>query len=221
MLYEIDSRIYVFERTLKDIMNSISTMLYEMELLDHIQIWLNRIHSSLFALASNTDTIYEYLWVLASDILNEIVIPPESIHSLLHYVQTQMAHNLRLKHFDDVNRNILEFYESLLKHFDDVNRNILEFYENLRVTQIVMGDFLMVIFTIPLVDKSLQMNLYNVYNLPLLHPDLHVKVTYDLEGEYFATLMQAYTWPSHMLLILNFAWSHKDTYAYLIKQCTL
>ena len=61
MLYEIDSRIYVFERTLQDIMNSISTMKYEIDLLDHIQIRLNRIHSSLFALQSNTDTIYECL----------------------------------------------------------------------------------------------------------------------------------------------------------------
>ena len=61
MLYAIDSRMYVFERTLQDIMNSISTMQYEIDLLDHIQIRLNRIHSSLFGLQSNTDTIYEYL----------------------------------------------------------------------------------------------------------------------------------------------------------------
>ena len=48
----------------------------------------------------------------------------------------------------------------------------------------------MVILTIPLVDESLQMNLYKVHNLPLLHPELQIEVTYDLEGEYFATLMQ-------------------------------
>ena len=50
-------------------------MQYEIDLLDHIQIKLNRIHSSLFALQSNTDTIYEYLRVLASHILNPMVIP--------------------------------------------------------------------------------------------------------------------------------------------------
>ena len=53
-----------------------------------------------------------------------------------------------------------------------------------------MGDFLMAILTIPLVDESLQMNLYKVRNLPLLHPELQVEVIYDLEGEYFTTLMQ-------------------------------
>ena len=61
ILYKIDSRMYVFERTLQDIIYSISTMWYEIDLLDHIQIRLNRIHSYLFALQSNTDTIYEYL----------------------------------------------------------------------------------------------------------------------------------------------------------------
>ena len=48
----------------------------------------------------------------------------------------------------------------------------------------------MVILTIPLVNESLQMNLYKIHNLPLLHPELQVEVTYDLEGEYFVTLMQ-------------------------------
>ena len=103
MLYAINSRMYVFERTLQHIMNSISTMQYEIDLLHHIQIRLNRIHSSLFALQSNTDTIYEYLQVLASHILNPMVIPPEIMHSLLQDVQFQMAHNPRLRLFDDVN----------------------------------------------------------------------------------------------------------------------
>ena len=92
--------------------------------MDHIQIRLNRIYSSLFALQSNTDTIYEYLQVLASHILNPMVIPPETMCSLLQDVQTQMAHNPRLQ------------------LFDDVDKNIWEFYENVKVTPIVMGDFL-------------------------------------------------------------------------------
>ena len=101
-----------------------------------------------------------------------MVIPPEIMHSLLQDIQTQMAHNPRLR------------------LFGDVDKNIWEFYENVKVTPIDMGDFLTVILTIPLVDDSLQMNLYKVHNLPLLHPVLQIEVTYDLEGEYFTTLMQ-------------------------------
>ena len=44
----------------------------------------------------------------------------------------------------------------------------------------------MTILTIPLTDQSLEMNLYRVYNLPALHPELKVEFTYELEGEYLA-----------------------------------
>ena len=48
----------------------------------------------------------------------------------------------------------------------------------------------MLILTVPLVDQSLQMNLYKVHNLPMLHPTLNVHVQYELEGAYLATMME-------------------------------
>ena len=48
----------------------------------------------------------------------------------------------------------------------------------------------MLILTVPLVDQSLQMNLYKVHNLPMLHPVLNVHVQYQLEGTYLATMME-------------------------------
>ena len=48
----------------------------------------------------------------------------------------------------------------------------------------------MLILTIPLVDQSLQMNLYKVHNLPMLHPTLNVHVQYELEGAYLVTMME-------------------------------
>ena len=56
----------------------------------------------------------------------------------------------------------------------------------MKITPIVMDDFLLIILTIPLTDQSLEMNLYKVYNLPALHPKLKVEFTYELEGEYLA-----------------------------------
>ena len=51
----------------------------------------------------------------------------------------------------------------------------------------MLEDCLMLILTVPLVDQSLQMNLYKIYNLPMLHPILHVHVQYELESSYLAT----------------------------------
>ena len=48
----------------------------------------------------------------------------------------------------------------------------------------------MLILTVPLVDQSLQMNLYKVHNLPMLHPTLNVHAQYELEGTYLTTLLE-------------------------------
>ena len=47
----------------------------------------------------------------------------------------------------------------------------------------------MVILMIPLIDMSLDVNLYKVHNLPMLHPQFQIQVEYELEGAYFATHM--------------------------------
>ena len=48
----------------------------------------------------------------------------------------------------------------------------------------------MLILIVPLVDQSLQVNLYKVHNLPMLHPTLNVHAQYELEGIYLTTLME-------------------------------
>ena len=54
---------------------------------------------------------------------------------------------------------------------------------------IVLEDCLMLILTVPLIDQSLQMNLYKIHNLPMLHPILHAHAQYELESSYIATVM--------------------------------
>ena len=48
----------------------------------------------------------------------------------------------------------------------------------------------MLILTVLLIDQSLQMNPYKVYNLPMLHPTLNVHAQYEIEGDYLASLME-------------------------------
>ena len=40
--------------------------------------------------------------------------------------------------------------------------------------------------TIPLTDVSMPMNVYQVHNLPVVHPKLNISATYELEGKYLA-----------------------------------
>ena len=68
---------------------------------------------------------------------------------------------------------------------EDPNINIWNYYSIMKITSIVMDDFLLIILTHTF-DQSLEMDLYKIYNLPTLHPKLKVEFTCQLEGEYLA-----------------------------------
>ena len=108
---------------------------------------------------------------LASQELNPMIIPPDILKKILHYIEEDIKSHARLKLCEDPETNIWSYYGTI------------------KLTPIVLEDYLMLILTIPLIDQSLHMNLYRVYNLPMLHPTLHVHVQYEIEITYLATIM--------------------------------
>ena len=132
----------------------------------------SRVHTSLYALRGDTKSLYEYMRALASQELNLMIIPPDILKKILHKIEEDIKSNSRLKLCEDPETNIWSYYGTV------------------KLTPIVLQDYLMLILTVPLVDQSLQMNLYKVHNLPMLHPTLNVHVQYELEGTYLATMME-------------------------------
>ena len=108
---------------------------------------------------------------LASQELNPMIIPPDILKNILRRVETDIKSHARLKLCEDPETNIWSYYRTI------------------KLTPIVLEDYLMLILTVPLVDQSLHMNLYKVYNLPMLHPMLHVHVQYEIDNTYLATIM--------------------------------
>ena len=108
---------------------------------------------------------------LASQELNPMIIPPDILKNILHKIETDIKSHARLKLCEDPEVNIWSYYGTI------------------KLTPIVLEDYLMLILTVPLVDQSLHMNLYKVYNLPMLHPVLHVHVQYEVENAYLATVV--------------------------------
>ena len=45
---------------------------------------------------------------------------------------------------------------------------------------------LVILLTIPILDTTLELNIYQVHNLPAIPPGHQLAATYQLEGEYFA-----------------------------------
>ena len=108
---------------------------------------------------------------LASQELNPMIIPPDILKDILHRIEADIKSHARLKLCEDPESNIWSYYGTI------------------KLTPIALEDCLMLILTVPLIDQSLQMNLYKIYNLPMLHPILHVHAQYKLESSYIATVM--------------------------------
>ena len=169
MLYELDAKLMILNKTLQSVMAQLSYFHYESNLIDHMQLHINHIYTAVYALEEDINALYEYMRVLSTQQLNPLIIPPDILHYVLERVKDGIQSNAQLMLSEDPTQNIWTYY------------NII------KVTPIVMHDYLMVILTIPLIDSSLDVNLYKVYNLPMLHPKLQIQVEYQLEGTYFAT----------------------------------
>ena len=156
MLYEMDTKMFIMNSTLQHLMWNIDSMQYESNILHYFQTRIYRVHTSLYALQGDTKSLFEYM--RASQELNLIIIPPDILKKILHRIKQDIKSNTRLKLCEDPESNIWSYYGMV------------------KLTPIVLNDYLMLILTVPLVDQSLHMNLYKVHNLPMLHPTLNVHV---------------------------------------------
>ena len=109
---------------------------------------------------------------LASQELNLMIIPPDILKRIPHRIMEDVKSNARLRLCEDPETNIWSYYGTV------------------KLTPIVLQDYLMLILTVPLIDQSLQVNLYKVHYLHILHPTLNVHAQYQLEGTYLTMLME-------------------------------
>ena len=142
MQYEMDTKMFIMNKTIQDIMWSLDFLRYESDLLHYFQSRILRVHSSLYALRGDVNSLYEYMRALASQELNPMIIPPGILKKILHKIIEDIKSNARLKLCEDPETNIWSYYGTI------------------KLTPIVLQDYLMLILTVPLVDHSLQMNLY-------------------------------------------------------------
>ena len=155
-------------KTLIATLQDVKFIRYTVAVITNVRIILAKLTLGVIGLQQNVNAIYEYLRVLSSKQVNPLIIPPDVLRGALAHIKDDMKRNPRLQLPEDPNVNIWNYYPIM------------------KITPAVMDDFLLIILTIPLTDQSLEMNLYKVYNLPALHPELKVEFTYELEGEYLA-----------------------------------
>ena len=121
------------------------------------------------SIENNIDKIFEYLRIMSSHRATSAVIPPVALRRLLVKIENRMRSNPRLR-----------------LPYDPRAGEIWKYYSVIKITPIVMDKMLVILMTIPVLDKSLELNIYQVHNLPAIPPGQEVAALYQLENRYFA-----------------------------------
>ena len=79
----------------------------------------------------------------------------------------------------------LEKYPKLELPLDEEG-DIWPFYSLIRTIPVLCEEFRVFVVEMPLWSKDMHMNLYKVHNLPAIHPQYELAITYAIEGLYYA-----------------------------------
>ena len=121
----------IINSTLRHLMWNFDAMRYESNILHYFQTRIYRVHTSLYALQGDTESLFEYMRVLASQDLNPMIIPPDVLKIILHKTEKDIKSHARRKLCEDPERNIWSYYRMV------------------KLTPIVLDDYLMLILTSP------------------------------------------------------------------------
>ena len=70
--------------------------------------------------------------------------------------------------------------------YDPDTTEIWKYYRVMKITSVVVDKLLVILLTLPILDSTLELNVYRAHNLPAIPPGHEVAATYVLEGDYFA-----------------------------------
>ena len=98
MLYELDTKMLIINKTLQQIMYTLDIMQYESNLLHYFQNRIYRIYTSLYALKGDTESLFKYMRALASQELNQMIIPPDILKTILHKIETDIKSHARFNY---------------------------------------------------------------------------------------------------------------------------
>ena len=93
MLYKLDSKLMILNRTLQSVMVQLSYFQYENNLIDNMQMCINHIYTAIYALKEDIDALYEYMRILSTQQLNPLIIPPDILHQVLDQVKDGIRSN--------------------------------------------------------------------------------------------------------------------------------
>ena len=168
-IYGLQYKLLVVEDGIKEMIDMSNFQVYTSYHVTIAQTILSRLQTGMVSIENNIDKIFEYLRIMSSHKATSAVIPPVALRRLLLKIGNRMRTNPRLR-----------------LPYDPRAGGIWKYYSVIKITPIVMDKMLVILMTIPVLDKTLELNIYQVHNLPAIPPGQEVAALYQLESKYFA-----------------------------------
>ena len=168
-IYRLQYKLLVVEDGIKEMIDVSNFQVYTNYHVTIAQTILSRLQTGTVSIENNIDKIFEYLRIMSSHKATSAVIPPVALRRLLLKIENHMCTNPRLR-----------------LPYDPRAGGIWKYYSVIKITPIVMDKMLAILMTIPVLDKTLELNIYQVHNLPAIPPGQEVAALYQLESKYFA-----------------------------------
>ena len=168
-IYRLQYKLLVVEDGIKEMIDVSNFQIYTSYHVTIAQTILSHLQTGTVSIENNIDKIFEYLRIMTNHKATSAVIPPVALRRLLLKIEDRMHTNPRLQ-----------------LPYDPQTGEIWKYYSVIKVIPIVMDKMLVILMTIPVLDKTLELNIYQVHNLPAIPPGQEVEAIYQLENEYFA-----------------------------------
>ena len=167
-IYGLQYRLLVVEDGIKEMIDVSNFQIYTSYHVTIVQTILSHLQTGTVSIENNIDKIFEYLRIMTNHKVTSAVIPPVALRRLLLKIEDCMHTNPRLQ-----------------LPYDPQTGEIWKYYSVIKVIPIVMDKMLVILMTIPVLDKTLELNIYQVHNLPAILPGQEAEAIYQLENEYF------------------------------------
>ena len=157
-IYRLQYKLFIVEDGIREMIDVTNFQVYTSYHVSIAQAILARLQTGSISIENNIDKIFEYLRIMTNHKATSAVIPPVALRRLLVRIEDRMRANPRLR-----------------LPYDLRTGKIWKYYGVIRITPIVMDKMLVVLMTIPLLDKTLELNIYQVHNLPAIPPGQEVE----------------------------------------------
>ena len=165
-LVRVNMQLWVLNDNVRTITQHLTGLTLSFFMLTDLRNGIATAQTGLIAVEINIQQVLDSLRVISTKKANPTFITPVALRNLLLKVKDKLRENPRLQLPADPNKDIWVYYQFIT------------------VSPSIMGDYLIMIISIPLVDQSLEITLYKAYALPALHPELNVQYRYKLENQY-------------------------------------